>query len=119
MAPGANASACMQIEHVDITPHKEVYNPGDVINIAIYFQTPFIGQCRVGLVPSDHPWGSDFEAKTFAKSSNTLYEGQVYIRESRIGACVLRATLAPVAGEPRTVAVGDQIFEVRPLVPTR
>ena len=108
----------MQIERVDITPRKDVYNPGDVVNIAIYFQTPFVGQCRVGLLPMDHPMGADFEAKTFAKSSNTLY-GQIYIKDSRIGACVLRATLAPVKGEAKTVAVGDQIFEVRPLVPSR
>ena len=108
----------MQIEQVDISPHKDVYNPGDVINIAICFQKPFVGQCRVGLVPKDHPEDEDFEAKTFAKSSNTLYEGQIYIRDSRIGACVLRATLTPVGAETRTVAVGDQIFEVRPLVPT-
>jgi len=117
-APGANASACMQIEKVDISPRQDVYNPGDVINIAIYFRSPFVGQCRVGLVPKDHPAAADFERKTFAKSSNTLYEGQLYIKEDKIGACVLRATLEPVTGEPRTVAVGDRIFEVRPLVPT-
>ncbi len=109
----------MQIERVDISPHKDVYNPGDVINIAIYFRTPFVGQCRVGLVPKDHPAAADFERKTFAKSSNTLYEGQLYLNEGDIGAGVLRATLAPVSGEPCTVAVGDQIFEVRPLIPTR
>ena len=109
----------MQIENVDITPHQEVYNPGDVINIAIYFHEPFIGQCRVGLVLVDHPMGEDFEAKTFAKSANTLYEGQIYLRDSMIGTCVLRAVLTPVKGVAQTVAVGDQIFEVRPLVPMR
>jgi hypothetical protein len=109
----------MQIEHVEVTPRKEVYNPGDVIDIAIYFQTPFIGQCRVGLVPTGHPFGERFEAKTFAKSSNTLYEGQVYISDDKVGRCVLRAVLAPVNGLAQTVAVGDQIFEVRPLVPQR
>lgn len=109
----------MQIERVDVTPRREVYNPGDVINIAIYFHDPFIGQCRVGLVPADHPLGEGFEAKTFAKSSNTLYEGQLYIRDDKVGSCVLRAVLTPVNAVAQTVAVGDQIFEVRPLVPHR
>jgi len=118
-APGANASACMQIERVDIEPRQDVYNPGEVINITIHFRSPFIGQCRVGLVPRDHPIGENFERKTFAKSRSRLYEGQVYVRDSNIGSCVLRATLAPVRGEPETVAVGDQIFEIRPLVPVR
>jgi hypothetical protein len=109
----------MQIERVEVSPRRDVYNPGDVINIAIYFQTPFVGQCRVGLVPSGHPLGERFEAITFAKSTNRLYEGQIYIRDDRVGSCVLRAVLAPVAGLAQTVAVGDQIFEVRPLVPQR
>jgi hypothetical protein len=109
----------MQIESVDIEPREDVYNPGEVINVTIHFRTPFIGQCRVGLVPRHHPMGEDFERKTFAMSRSTLYEGQVYIRDSNIGSCVLRATLVPVRGEPATVAVGDYIFEVRPLVPTQ
>ena len=109
----------MQIEQVDAAPRKDVYNPGDVINIAIYFRTPFVGQCQVGLVPKEHPPMADFERTPFAKSSNSLYEGQVYIKEGNIGACVLRATLVPVKGEPQTVAVGDRIFEVRPLVPAQ
>ncbi|MDQ6767019.1 MAG: hypothetical protein M3Z41_04335 [Candidatus Eremiobacteraeota bacterium] len=109
----------MQIERVDVTPRQDVYNPGEVIDIAIYFRSPFNGQCRVGLVPKGHPSGEDFERKTFAKSTATLYEGQLYIKDSNIGTCVLRATLAPVSGEPRTVAVGAFIFEVRPLVPTK
>ena len=109
----------MQIERVDVGPLQDVYNPGDVINVAIYFRTPFTGQCRVGLVAKDHPIGEDFERKTFAKSSGTLYEGQLYIKDSDVGSCVLRATLVPVSGEPRTVAVGDRIFEIRPLVPSR
>lgn len=108
----------MQIERVDITPQKEVYNPGNVIDIAIYFRTPFVGQCRAGLVPKGHPATADFARKTFARSSDTLYEGQIYLTEGNVGACVLRATLVPVKGDPQTVAVGDRIFEVRPLVPS-
>ncbi|MBV8262759.1 MAG: hypothetical protein JOY87_02950 [Candidatus Eremiobacteraeota bacterium] len=109
----------MQIERVEVTPRRDVYNPGDVIDVAIYFQTAFVGQCRVGLVLAGHSWGDQFEAKTFAKSSNTLYEGQIYIKDDKVGSCVLRAVLAPVGRTAQTVAVGDQIFEVRPLVPQR
>jgi hypothetical protein len=109
----------MQIERVDIEPRQDVYNPGEVINIGIHFHSPFVGQCRVGLVPRNHPMGEDFERKTFSMSGSRLYEGQVYVRDSNIGSCVLRATLVPVRGEPHIVAVGDQIFEIRPLVPTR
>lgn len=109
----------MQIERVAIAPHKEVYQPGDVINISVYFQTQFVGQLEVGLVPSDHPGEADFRATTFAKSSNTLYEGQVYIWEVDIGACRLRARLAPVKGKPELIWIGDQILEVRPLVPIK
>ncbi len=109
----------MQIERVEITPRKDVFNPGDVINIAIYFLSPFVGQLSVGLVPKDHRFGEDFTRSTFAKSNNRLYEGQLYIKEDDIGTRVLRAILVPVNGRPATVAVGDQIFEIRPLVPVR
>lgn len=119
MAPGSNSARRMHIERVDCSPSRDVYHPGDVINSAIYFEEPFIGQCEVGLVRKDHPWDDDFERNTFAKSSDVLYEGQLYLRESQIGRCVLRARLAPVKGEAVTVAVGDQIFEVRPLMPGR
>lgn len=109
----------MQIERVVVTPHKEVYNPGDVINLSVYFEAPFVGQLEVGLVPREHPAETYFRATTFAKSSNILYEGQVYIWEVDIGACRLRARLVPVKGEPETISVGDQILEVRPLVPIK
>lgn len=109
----------MQIERVAISPRKDVYNPGDVINISVHFQSPFVGQLAVGLVPRDHPMQSEFRTTPFAKSSNTIYEGQVYIWEVDIGACRLRALLRPVKGAPETLSVGDQIFEVRPLVPIR
>ena len=105
----------MQIERVECTPPQDVYHPGDVINIAVYFRKPFVGQCEVGLVHRDHAAGSDFRRTTFARSSNTLYEGQLYIRDSQIGRCILLARLAPVKGTAETLAAGDRIFEVRPL----
>jgi len=107
----------MQIERVDCTPHEDVYHPGEVINIAIYFRKPFVGQCEVGLVHKEHAFGSDFRRTTFARSSNNLYEGQLYIRDSQIGRCILLARLAPVKGSAQVVAASDRIFEVRPLRP--
>lgn len=107
----------MQIERVDYNPHKEVYHPGEVINIAIYFRQPFVGQCEVGLVHTENASSPNFRRTTFARSSNNLYEGQLYIRDSQIGRCVLLARLAPVKGTPLVVAAGDQIFEVRSLRP--
>jgi hypothetical protein len=109
----------MHVERVVVTPRKEVYNPGDVINLSVYFDSPFIGQFTVGLVPHDFEFGDDFRATTFAKSSNRLYEGQIYIWEVDIGACRLMARLVPVKGEAETIAVGTEIFYVRPLVPSR
>lgn len=107
----------LEIDRVTYNPRKDVYHPGEVINIAIYFRTPFVGQCEVGLVHKDRPPNSDFRRTTFARSSNYLYEGQLYIRDSQVGRCILLARLAPVKGEAATIAAGDQIFEVRPLLP--
>ena len=105
----------MQIERVECTPAQEVYHPGEVINVAVYFRRPFVGQCEVGLVHRNHPPNAEFRRTTFARSSNTLYEGQLYIRDSQVGSCVLLARLAPVKGTAETVAAGDRIFEVRPI----
>jgi hypothetical protein len=109
----------MQVERVIITPRKDVYNPGDVINLSISFDEPFVGQAAVGLAPRERPIGEAFRATPLAKSSNTLYEGQVYVRQADVGACRLVARLTPVKGEPKTLAVGDEIFWIRPLVPAR
>lgn len=107
----------MQIERVAYTPHKEVYHPGEVINVAIYFQRPFVGQCEVGLVHKEVAPRSDFRRTSFARSGSKLYEGQLYIRDSQVGQCVLLARLAPVKGNAEVVVAGDQIFQVRPLRP--
>jgi hypothetical protein len=107
----------MQIERVDCTPSKDVYHPGEVINIAVYFRKPFVGQCEVGLVHKEHAFASDFRRTTFARSSNNLYEGQLYIRDSQVGRCILLARLAPVTGTAQVVAAGDRIIEVRSLRP--
>lgn len=107
----------MQIERVEHSPRKEVYNPGDVLNVAIFFRDPFIGQCEAGLVRRDGDPPENFRRAVFARSSDTLYEGQAQVRDDLVGSCTLAARLTPVGGNPRTVAIGDQIFEVRPLRP--
>ena len=43
----------------------------------------------------------------------------MYIWQSDVGECRLLAQLTPVKGEPKTLAVGDEIFWIRPLVPVR
>lgn len=109
----------MQVERVIVTPRKDVYNPGDVINMSVSFDTAFIGQVAVGLAPRERGIGEPFRATPLAKSSNSLYEGQVYIWQVDVGACRLVARLTPVKGEPTTIGVGDEIFWIRPLVPAK
>jgi hypothetical protein len=107
----------MQIERVDYSPRKEVYNPGDVINVAIYFRDRFIGECEGGLVRRDGAPPEEFRRSTFARSNDRLYEGQVLVREDLNGSCMLAVRLTPVNGAPKTVAVGDRTYEVRPIRP--
>lgn len=103
----------MQIERVEYSPRKDVYNPGDVINVAIYFRDRFIGECEAGLVRRDGDPPDDFRRSVFARSSDRLYEGQAQVRDDLAGPCVLAVRLTPVAASPRTLLAGDQIFEVR------
>lgn len=107
----------MQIERVEYSPKKEVYNPGDVVDVALFFRDRYVGQCEGGLVRRDGDPPSDFRRSVFARSSDRLYEGQVQARQDLIGSCKLVVRLTPVRGEPKTVVVGDQIFEVRPIRP--
>ncbi len=107
----------MDIEHVDYGPKREVYNPGDVLDIAVHFRRPFVGQCEAGLVRRDGAPPDDFRRHIFARSSDFLYEGQVHVREDLVGPCLLWLKLAPVRGEPEVLAAGPNIFEVRPIRP--
>jgi hypothetical protein len=107
----------MRIERVDYSPRKEVYHPGEVVNVAIRFAEPFVGQCEIGFVPQDRPVDEDFRRSNCARSSDRLYEGQLYLRDGQIGQCALLVRLAPVKGSPQTVRAGEQTFEVRPLRP--
>lgn len=107
----------MQIERVECTPRREVYNPGDVLNIAVRFRDGFVGQCEAGLVRRDGERPADFRRNVLARSNDRLYEGQVQVREDSVGSCVLLLRLAPVKGQAVTVPCGDHIIEVRPLRP--
>ena len=107
----------MQIERVECTPRREVYNPGDVLNIAVRFRDGFVGQLEVGLVRRNGETPADFRGNILARSNDKLYEGQVQVREDSIGSCILLLRLVPVKGQPLTVPGGDQIIEVRPVRP--
>jgi hypothetical protein len=110
----------MQIEQVECTPHQEVYNPGDVLNIAVRFRDGFVGQCEAGLIRRNgaaQTLPADFKRNVLARSSDRLYEGQVQVREDLVGTCILILRLTPVKGQPETVSAGDQLIEVRPVRP--
>jgi hypothetical protein len=107
----------MQIERVECTPQREVYNPGDVLNIAVRFRDGFVGQCEAGLVRRNGELPPDFRGNILARSSDKLYEGQVQVREDSIGSCVLVLRLTPVKGQALIVPGGEQIIEVRPVRP--
>ena len=105
----------MQIERVECTPRREVYNPGDVLNLAVRFRDGFVGQCEAALALRNQPPGSRWNI--LARSSDTLYEGQVRVGEDMLGSCELALRLIPVKGPTTTVPGGDWIFEVRPVRP--
>lgn len=107
----------MHIERVDFSPKQEVYNPGDVLDLAVYFGTPFVGQCEVGLVKREDVANPGFARSVLARSSDKLYEGQVHVRLDHVGACVLLARLTPARGAPEIVPAGDEIFQVRQIRP--
>jgi hypothetical protein len=107
----------MQIERVECTPQREVYNPGDVLDIAVRFRDGFVGQCEAGLVRRNGAPPADFARNVLARSNDRLYEGQVQVREDLVGSCVLLVRLTPVKGQPQTLPEGERIFEVRPIRP--
>jgi hypothetical protein len=101
----------MQIERVDYTPKKDVYYPGEVLYVSLYFRAPFVGECEIGL--SKQRNGDVFRRTTCRQSTKRLYEGQVYISDDDIGPCLLKAALTPVRGNAAVVAAGDRIFHVQ------
>jgi hypothetical protein len=103
---------------VDYTPQKEIYNPGDVLNVALRFAEPFVGQCEASLTPkSSAPRVFPATAAILARSGPTLYEGQVHVRAEHVGRCVLLARLTPVHEQPAICEIGDRTFYVRRIRP--
>ncbi len=107
----------MPIECVEITPQKEVYRPGDVLNVSVGFRPPFVGECELGLAPRNAGPSKPFKRTVFARSGSGLYEGQVHVRLDHIGPCVLMARLTQAGEEPTTVAAAETTIEVRPIRP--
>src|ERR1700730_16213213 len=104
----------MQIERVDYTPKKDVYHPGEVLYVSLTFRDAFVGECEIGLAAKN---GDLIRRTTCRQSTTRLYEGQVYIHDDQVGPCLLIAALTPVSGVPASVATGDRIFQVRPVLP--
>ena len=109
-----NHAAVMFIERVEYTPKKDIYYPGEVLYVSLHFRDPFVGECEIGLAKDG---ANGFRRTTCRQSTRRLYEGQVYIHDDQVGACLLKAALTPVKGEPTTVAAADRIFQVRPVQP--
>jgi hypothetical protein len=103
-----------QIERVDISPKKDVYHPGEVLYVSLHFREPFVGECEIGLAGSG---GDGFPTTTCRQSTTRLYEGQIYIQDDLIGQRYLKAVLTPVKGHKATIAAGDRVFQVRPVIP--
>lgn len=108
----------MQIDRIECSPRREMYNPGDVLNIAVRFRDGFVGQCEAGLVlRGNGSLPQDFPRSVLSRSNDRLYEGQVQVRDDSVGSCLLVLRLTPVKGAASTVPAGDQIIEVRPVRP--
>lgn len=107
----------MDIERVEYSPQREVYNPGDVLDVAVHFRRAFVGQCEAGLVRGIGEPPADFRRYVFARSSDVLYEGQVHVREDLVGTCLLWVKLTPVKGDPELFPASRNVLEVRPIRP--
>ncbi|GAC1466039.1 MAG: hypothetical protein PVSMB8_17320 [Vulcanimicrobiaceae bacterium] len=107
----------MPIASVDVDPLREAYAPGDVLNVAVHFEMPFVGQVEAGLAPRADAVQGPPQPAIFAHSSDYLYEGQVHVRQRDVGECVLLGRLTSVGDEPRIVALRDATIYVRPSRP--
>lgn len=104
------------VDHVQFSPVKDVYRPGDVLNVAIFFRKPWVGEVEVGLSSDARPAGT-FHSSVFARSNSALYEGQVHVRGEHIGTCRLLARLSGVDGSTSTDPLVGEPFQVRPISP--
>lgn len=104
------------LREVRVSPTQEVYNPGDVLTVAIFFAKPWTGEVEVGLAPDGAVTGS-YPTTVFARSGGSLYEGQVHVRREHIGTCRMLATFTGVDGESAIIPAVGTLFAVRPIVP--
>jgi hypothetical protein len=104
------------VNRVQYSPVKDVYSPGDVLTVAIFFRKPWVGEVEVGLSPDSQPIGT-FSTAVFARSNPALYEGQVHVRREHVGACRLLAKFSGVDGTTSTSPLLDRPVQVRPINP--
>jgi hypothetical protein len=104
------------VDRVQLSPVKDVYRPGDVLTVAIFFRKPWVGEVEVGLSPDAHP-SRTFPTSVFARSNPALYEGQVHVRREHSGACHMLATFSGVDGTTLTKPLVDGPLQVRPIQP--
>lgn len=104
------------VDRVQFSPVKDVYRPGDVLTVAIFFRKPWVGEVEVGLSSDAHPGGT-LHTSVFARSNPALYEGQVHVRGQHIGVCRMLGTFSGVDGSTLTKSLFDEPFQVRPISP--
>ena len=104
------------LDRVQVSPVKDVYRPGDVLTVAIFFRKPWVGEVEVGLSPGASAPGT-VPTSVFARSNAALYEGQVHVRREHIGTCQMLATLSNVDGTTATQSLLDAPIQVRPISP--
>jgi hypothetical protein len=104
------------MDRVQVSPVKDVYRPGDVLTVAIFFRKPWVGEVEVGLSPDASAAGA-IPTSVFARSNSALYEGQVHVRREHVGTCRMLATLSGVDGSTATASLLDTPIQVRPISP--
>jgi hypothetical protein len=104
------------VDRVLVSPVKEVYSPGDVLTVAIFFRKPWVGEVEVGLASDAQPAGTN-PLTVFARSNVALYEGQVHVRKEHVGACRMLAKFSGVDGTIVTTPLLERPIQVRPIYP--
>ena len=104
------------LREVRYSPLKDVYNPGDVLTVALFFAKPWTGDVEVGLALDGAVPGS-YPTTVFARSAGALYEGQVHVRREHVGACRIVAEFTDVNGDSAVVPVVGKPLQVRPIIP--
>jgi hypothetical protein len=104
------------VDRVLFSPVKEVYSPGEVLTVAIFFRKPWVGEVEVGLA-TDAQTPEAIPLTVFARSNPALYEGQVHVRKEHVGACRMLAKFSGVDGTTVTKPLLENPIQVRPIYP--